>query len=606
MHIQLAKGLELNLSDPSIQADGVRVWLGAESGAGKTHAAMLICEQLVANDVQLVVLDAHGEYGALWEAKPGRITRFGYGSPPVREESVELCLQRVREEQSLLLDLSHWTDLHPERLDAFMRELLRGLYELRRREPRLTFLLIEEAHTFCLPHDTEVLTRSGWKFRKELLLGEEVVNFDIKTATYYWGPIERIHDRTYRGSMVHIETNNIDCLMTPDHRAVIQRTQRGAPTRYKRYPWTLVSARDIPSNAYIPFGGVPEGPGLKNLSLEDMRILGWALTDGGMHSARTRAVVITQASNSKKMGVRVADEMRRVLERRGAYVGTRHRTHDGVHSASNTFYLPVRLSSFFLKFFKDGILPLKAQRRIPREVLNAASTAQLKALWQGIVEGDGSGSTTVRYISSGTCKGLADDIQEVALRLGIVSVVKPHTTTTNGKKSHQWIVCPRTAKSVPASTGRHRPKKVPFVGAVWDITVPSGAFVARRNGKTFVTGNCPQQQMSGQAENIRIATGIVTGGRKFGLNFILTTQRQSLVDSNIIAGCNVRFFGRISELKDWKKLKGYLPAKLASFGDGKKSDMRQFQSGEWLALSRWWAPKRVRFSRSTIQPKKFL
>lgn len=258
-------GLTLNLNDASVKADGLRVFIGGESGSGKSNAAMLLASQWVEQGGQTIVLDAHGEYGALWEARPKDVIRIGYGEAPVKEESVEYCMGFVRDGYSLVLDLSHWTDLYPEKLDGFVRELLRDLYEFRRKKPKQTLILIEEAQNFA-----------------------------------------------------------------------------------------------------------------------------------------------------------------------------------------------------------------------------------------------------------------------------------------------------------------------------------------------------PQQQMTGQAQNIRLFTALITGGRKFGLNFILSTQRQSLVDSNIISGCNIRLFMRISEAKDWKKLKPYLPERFpVQFGKG-RSGIVDFQSGETILASRFFKMQRVRLDLPQVEVKKFL
>lgn len=263
------KKLVINLEDPKVVADGLRVFIGGESGSGKSNAAMLVTSQWVEQDGQVLVLDAHGEYGGLWEARPGGdhpVIRFGYGEAPVREESVELCMSYLREGNSLVLDLSHWTDLHPDKLDKFVRELLMDLYELRRHKPKKTLVLVEEAQAFA-----------------------------------------------------------------------------------------------------------------------------------------------------------------------------------------------------------------------------------------------------------------------------------------------------------------------------------------------------PQMQATGQAANIRLFTALITGGRKFGLSFILSTQRQGLVDSNVIAGCNVRLFMRISEAKDWKKMKEYIPPKFnVGFGGVKNRDIRNFESGEALALSRWFNSQRIRLDLPGVPVKKFL
>lgn len=143
------KGLSINCNDQLVKDSGLRIFVGGESGSGKSNAMMLIASQWVEQGGQVLVLDAHGEYGALWESRPSSVVRFGYGEPPVKSESVELCMGYLRDNQSLVLDLSHWSDLEPETLDTFVRELLKDLYQLRRVKPRRTLVLIEEAQAFA-------------------------------------------------------------------------------------------------------------------------------------------------------------------------------------------------------------------------------------------------------------------------------------------------------------------------------------------------------------------------------------------------------------------------------------------------------------------------
>lgn len=97
----------------------------------------------------------------------------------------------------------------------------------------------------------------------------------------------------------------------------------------------------------------------------------------------------------------------------------------------------------------------------------------------------------------------------------------------------------------------------------------------------------PQAQASGQAENVRVMLGMLTGGRKYGIQFLLTSQRQSLVDVTAISACNVRLFLRVSETKDWDRIKKYIPRGLGvSFAEG-RSPMKKWPSGKAVLLSRW-------------------
>ena len=110
---------------------------------------MNIAVQLVEAGQQVIMLDPHGEFGALWEIAPDRVVRIGYGMEPVDENSHERFLDVLKEGQSLLLDLRHWAVLEPAKLDAFVLKFVRDLYRLRVEHPKRCMLVVEECHQFC-------------------------------------------------------------------------------------------------------------------------------------------------------------------------------------------------------------------------------------------------------------------------------------------------------------------------------------------------------------------------------------------------------------------------------------------------------------------------
>lgn len=118
----------------------------------------------------------------------------------------------------------------------------------------------------------------------------------------------------------------------------------------------------------------------------------------------------------------------------------------------------------------------------------------------------------------------------------------------------------------------------------------------------------PQTQGKGDAPIIKSMTNAVSGGRKFGLHFILASQSQSLVDSNIVKLCNVRLFLRISERKDWQKVvRGYVPPSVkVTWGATTKTDITHFQAGEALLLCRWYPPARTRLNLSPVPVASFM
>jgi DNA helicase HerA-like ATPase len=146
-HITLTPTHQIDTNSRPVLEDGLRIWVSGEPGSGKSNACMGILEQAMKMGMQVIVFDAHGEYGALWGVRPTKTASYGYGSAAVTEESVDTALMLVAEGSNLLIDLSHWSDLEPAKLDKFTHEFMRGLYSLRRRTPRRTLVLLEEAQS---------------------------------------------------------------------------------------------------------------------------------------------------------------------------------------------------------------------------------------------------------------------------------------------------------------------------------------------------------------------------------------------------------------------------------------------------------------------------
>ncbi len=112
----------------------------------------------------------------------------------------------------------------------------------------------------------------------------------------------------------------------------------------------------------------------------------------------------------------------------------------------------------------------------------------------------------------------------------------------------------------------------------------------------------PQNQSVGDADNIRTFVLALTGGRKFGLHVVMASQRQSLVDINVVSQCNVRLFLRVSEQKDWRNVvRNYLPPKCSvTWYKDDKTDLNKFDSGDAILVSRWFPVERVHLNQSAI------
>lgn len=336
---------------------------------------------------------------------------------------------------------------------------------------------------FCLSEDTEVLTSEGWKTWEGIKKGDRAVCFDMETEEYRYGDIQDVIVQKFDGDMVHVKTKTVDCLMTPEHRAVIKLSQN-TKGRRKMYPWSFRRADDLPKLFRFATGGAPIGNGIHGLTLEMCRVMGWIATDGSVHNkaARNWALALGQSENTIKRGVSIRDEMDALLKRVAGVTRSDHAAKVDARGVKrgpySTWYFGVNASSDILRHFTGNI------HRIPRYIIEHASREQLSALFLGLMEGDGTARKN-DWIAfyPGNSEGLADDLQEIAMRLGYCA------TKSFQKSNLQWVVHLSTR---PWHCVRKPKATSPYRGVVWDITVPMGAFVARRKGKTFVTGNCAQ------------------------------------------------------------------------------------------------------------------
>jgi DNA-directed RNA polymerase II subunit RPB2 len=69
----------------------------------------------------------------------------------------------------------------------------------------------------CYSGDTEILTTEGWKFIKDITLNDKVATLQNGDTLVYENPTE-IQAGVYNGNMYYVDSNQINLLVTPNHR----------------------------------------------------------------------------------------------------------------------------------------------------------------------------------------------------------------------------------------------------------------------------------------------------------------------------------------------------------------------------------------------------
>lgn len=318
----------------------------------------------------------------------------------------------------------------------------------------------------CMDPETECLTRRGWLAYTDLLPEDEVLQWDSETDSLTWVRPEAIHEYDFDGRMAQIKNRHTHQVLTPNHRVyakVRRHSRHPKPTAYE-----VVTAREIqhrPANWQVdlPMASTLYG-GTAAIDPTFAYLVGWWLTDAWAHQD-ANACCFSQSKPATLAKLRAA------LHGLGASEYVRPGREDS-HRDEHSFYLGGPVADRLRREFPDRVLGW--------HVLDWPHEAR-QALYEGLMDGDGSrdrpGQTSEAFWSQKQDR--RDVFLALALSLGIRCYEDP--------KGGVVYVNPKTRTT--QVQGKHRVESFPYKGKVWCLTVPTGAFVVRRSGRPFITGN---------------------------------------------------------------------------------------------------------------------
>jgi hypothetical protein len=328
----------------------------------------------------------------------------------------------------------------------------------------------------CLPLDTEILTKDGWKSHDQLKVGESVAGYDWESSqSIVWTPLKKI---VYKDSqpLVEMRTKSFRFVCTPDHAWIVKRRKRLKRTRdtYRRQNLDTIS---FGGDRSLIVAARCDEQGEIECSSAMAAVLGWLVTDGWTYRKKGKpaGAMLCQKNHPQA----VIDAL--VLS------GLEWKEVKPMKNGVRLFYLPA--SSFRRLRKVTGYTGKQSLSPIVTRLLPEARKAMLNAML--LAEGTNGGAKRKSLFCQQ--KGYVSDAFQIlaslsGIRLGI-----------QREHQSQW----GTSHRIPLLRFQaiKEPRLVPIEGLhrTWCPSVSEGAVIARQRGQVTITGNSTRQHPSAVA-----------------------------------------------------------------------------------------------------------
>jgi DNA polymerase III epsilon subunit-like protein len=346
--------------------------------------------------------------------------------------------------------------------------------------------VIHSGHN-CVTGDHEILTRDGW-VRFDALRGSTV-----EAAVWDGGEVRfsesLIVRNPHNGDMLEWDTEFHCGKYTPEHTMVYSKTRHllggGAPV------WEKATADEYstfgPNSVAIPAAGVYAGGGGLQLSEAEARVLEMVRADGNIEP---RGAIRLKFSKPRK-----------VLRAKALLdaVGVPYSEHPANSGSTRIAILQCALRQRICDLFREGkhygpwVLELTAEAR-------AAIVDELQH-WDGHKTSREDNKCQVSVLS--VYEQDLDWIQTLSLLSGKASRRFDMAPNTGGFSTGR-LIGKVNARARSYVKTLQKPVKVTHSGLVYCLTTSSGAFLVRRRGVAWITGNCSfdLKFLAGQYDNL--------------------------------------------------------------------------------------------------------
>lgn len=347
-------------------------------------------------------------------------------------------------------------------------------------------------HIFaCLSEDTEILTERGWEHYQTCDANSLALCYNISTDSFGWEPIKEVLIYDYNDTAYHIHSNHTDQIVSRNHRCIVER----GGSQVFRYAETLQCEESVPvledlsgllQALPLPYQGTSNAQSI----LRSMQQATPERDNEGKREAETRSnlSVLRKTIQAKKQNG--------TLESSSLFINlcgstqtpksTRGATNEELSQQGQGRVDSPRVRGAQTTY--DGREESCMERRCDllqeawqlhqREVCTVPSGVSSNGTQGWICDGaslDCGSSHRSPIVEGGSGTSYRSQPNEQQFE---------QPATVCDQSGSQTVRASRFTRSDLATV-----TPIHYEGVVWCVRVPSGAFIARRNGTVFITGN---------------------------------------------------------------------------------------------------------------------
>jgi hypothetical protein len=317
---------------------------------------------------------------------------------------------------------------------------------------------------YCVPEESEILSRRGWLHYTDLKIGEEVLTVNPDNGKSEWNKVEDIAVFDFDDKLMRIENNSASFVSTYDHRWL---TSSGGG-KYNRRKIKRAYALNNSDSIILTGSGVETSD--SNISVRDATVIGWIVTDGYTRTRNGHTEMMIYQSPKKFLP--------EVLDLIGKDAGK-------ISYHPDTGVACVRIVGKYRKHLNK----IYASKEDFPAIVGGLSREAAEAMYQAMMQAEGCtciAPTTGHPFSSFVQRQgpVLDGFMMLLQMTGRAGHARLFHEKS-GKDVATVYIKTRTTMKIAGSTIEAEPYK----GKIWCPRIANSTWVMRQNGYMTVTGN---------------------------------------------------------------------------------------------------------------------